>query len=97
MYGIQDTVYKKLINYFRREANIKRVTLFGSRAKNTARINSDIDLCITYSGIAKASVQEDIDELVGIYSCDIVFTDQINRELNKQIERDGIVIYKKES
>lgn len=94
MYGIQDTVYKKLMNYFRKEAGIKQVILFGSRAKNTARINSDIDLCITYSGNAKAKVQEEIDELIGIYSSDIVFTDQVNEELEKQIRRDGIVIYK---
>lgn len=97
MYGIQDRVYQNLIRYFKRNDNIKQVTLFGSRARNTAKINSDIDLCITYCGNEKSSVQEDIDQLVGIYSCDIVFADQVNTELDMQIRRAGIVIYKKDS
>jgi predicted nucleotidyltransferase len=93
MYGIKDSVYKKLINYFNGHAGVERVTLFGSRAKNTATLNSDIDLCITSKGTPKYNIKEDIDELIGIYSCDIVFSDQLNGEITKQIERDGIVIY----
>lgn len=96
MYGIQDTVYKNLIHYFCEHTSIKQVTLFGSRAKDTANLNSDIDFCINYNGNVKASIKEDIDQLVGIYSCDIVFADQLGKEIEKQIERDGIVIYQKE-
>ncbi|MFD1167880.1 nucleotidyltransferase domain-containing protein [Oceanobacillus caeni] len=54
--------------------------MFGSRAKNTASFRSDIDSCITYTGNKKASIKEDINKLVGIYSCDIVFSDQLNNE-----------------
>ncbi|MBP2078312.1 nucleotidyltransferase family protein [Oceanobacillus polygoni] len=93
MYGIEKKVYKGLIDYFSEQPKIAQVTLFGSRAKGTSNYNSDIDLCITYHGNAKASVMEDIEELIGIYSCDIVFGDQLNKELEKQIIRDGVVIY----
>ncbi|WP_373894693.1 nucleotidyltransferase family protein [Virgibacillus natechei] len=96
MFGIQETVYHNLMNYFTAKDTILQVILFGSRAKNTASFRSDIDLCIVYNGNTKASIKEDIDELVGIYSCDIVFTDQLNSEMKKQIERDGIVIYRKD-
>lgn len=33
MYGINEKVYKKLINYFENNSDIKKVILFGSRAK----------------------------------------------------------------
>lgn len=35
-----------------------------------------------------------INDLIGIYSCDIVFLDSLNEEIEKQIKRDGIEIYK---
>jgi len=44
MYGIDKKVYKSLINYFLNNNNIEKVIIFGSRAKGTENINSDIDL-----------------------------------------------------
>ncbi|WP_269409597.1 nucleotidyltransferase domain-containing protein [Lentibacillus daqui] len=93
MYGIEKSVYNHLMNYFKQHDFIVKVTLFGSRAKNMAAYNSDIDLCISAKGNQKAEVKEEIDELVGIYSCDVVFCDELNAELKQQITRDGVVIY----
>jgi uncharacterized protein len=95
MYGISENVYKKLIDYFQSEKDIQKVILFGSRAKNTARYNSDIDLCIDYEGGQKGKLLDDIDRIVGIYSCDVLFADSLNEEIKKQIVRDGVVIYSK--
>lgn len=81
--------------YFRSEEEIQRVVLFGSRAKGTARYNSDIDLCIDYTGKQKWKVIDAIDEMVGIYSFDVLFFDSLNKEIARQIERDGIVIYER--
>lgn len=93
MYGINKKVYKDLINYFQSNNNIEKVILFGSRAKGTENINSDIDLCISYTGKSKGTIVEEIDEVIGIYSCDIVFLDSLNENIKTQIERDGIEIY----
>lgn len=46
MYGINKKVYENLLNYFSESQYIKRVILFGSRAKENACYNSDIDLCV---------------------------------------------------
>lgn len=94
MYGINEKVYEKLNIYFKNNKHIKRVILFGSRAKGNYRLNSDIDLCIDSSGKYKGTITEDIDEIIGIYSCDIVFLDSLNEEIEKQIIRDGIEIYR---
>jgi len=93
MYGIEKEVYKNLINYFQDNISINKVILFGSRAKETENINSDIDLCIGFTGKSKGSIVEEINDVIGIYSCDIVFLDSLNENIEKQINRDGIEIY----
>ncbi len=94
MYGINEKVYKNLIEYFKNNSKIQKVILFGSRAKNTADINSDIDLCIDCLEKGRGTIVEEISDLIGIYSCDIVFLDSLNEEIEKQINRDGIEIYR---
>ncbi|AXM90142.1 nucleotidyltransferase domain-containing protein [Anoxybacillus ayderensis] len=94
-YGISRNVFERLLAYFQSEEEIQRVVLFGSRAKGTARYNSDIDLCIDYTGKQKWKVIDAIDEIVGIYSFDVLFFDSLNKEIARQIERDGIVIYER--
>ncbi len=34
-----------------------------------------------------------INEVIGVYSCDIIFLDALNENIEKQIARDGIEIY----
>ncbi|MBK5240231.1 nucleotidyltransferase family protein [Clostridium sp.] len=93
MYGINEKVYKKLMDYFDHTSNIEKVIIFGSRAKGTENINSDIDLCIWYKGKSKGTIVEEINDIIGVYSCDIVFQDSLNENIKKQIDRDGIEIY----
>lgn len=93
MYGIDKQVYKNLIYYFQNNTTIKKVIIFGSRAKGTENINSDIDLCISFIGKSKGTIVEEINDVIGVYSCDIVFLDSLNENIEKQIARDGIEIY----
>ena len=93
MYGVNEKVYKKLIDYFEYNNTIEKVIIFGSRAKGTENINSDIDLCIGYKGKSKGTIVEEISDIIGVYSCDIVFLDLLNENIKKQIDRDGIEIY----
>lgn len=93
MYGINEKVYNNLIFYFNEDKEIKEVILFGSRAKENYKDNSDIDLCINCSSKVKGTIKERIDEIIGIYSCDVVFFDTLNDEIRKQIERDGIKLF----
>jgi len=97
MYGIDKKVYNSLINYFLNNSNIEKVIIFGSRAKGTENINSDIDLCVGYIGKSKGTIVEEINDVIGIYSCDIVFLNSLNENIEKQIARDGIEIYSKVS
>lgn len=93
MYGIDKHVYTSLIYYFQNNTTIEKVIIFGSRAKGTQNVNSDIDLCIGYIGKSKGTIVEEINDVIGVYSCDIVFLDALNENIEKQIARDGIEIY----
>ena len=50
-----------------------------------------------YIGKSKGTVVEEINDIIGVYSCDIVFLDSLNENIEKQIARDGIEIYCKSS
>lgn len=67
--------------------------MFGSRAKGNYKYNSDIDLGILCDNKYKGTIAEELDELVGIYSIDIVFLDSMNDEIKLQIQKYGIEIY----
>ncbi|MGL5068807.1 MAG: nucleotidyltransferase domain-containing protein [Sarcina sp.] len=95
MYGIEKRVYKSLIAYFEKNEYIKRVVLFGSRAKGNYNYNSDIDIAILCDKKYKGLTANDLDELVGIYSLDIVFLDSMNAEIKLQVEKYGVEIYQK--
>lgn len=41
----------------------------------------------------KGTIAEELDEIVGIYSVDLVFLDSMNDEIKTQIEKYGIEIY----
>ncbi|PEG28827.1 nucleotidyltransferase domain-containing protein [Clostridium neonatale] len=77
----------------KQEKSLKKVVLFGSRAKGNYKYNSDIDLGILCDKKYKGTIAEELDELVGVYSLDIVFLDSINEEIKLQIEKYGIEIY----
>ncbi|CUA79410.1 hypothetical protein GCM10022628_25620 [Anoxybacillus suryakundensis] len=59
------------------------------------RYNSHIDLCIDYTGKQKWKVIDAIDEIIGIYSFDVLFAGSLNKEIAQQIARDGVIIYEK--
>lgn len=93
MFGIEERVYKELIKYFKESEHIKKVIIFGSRAKGNYKYNSDIDLGVLCDRAYRGTIVEDIDEIIGVYSADIVFLDSMKGEIKVQIDRDGIEIY----
>ena len=46
MFGLSDNVVEELREVFRKYGNIRRVLIFGSRAKGTSHAGSDIDLAM---------------------------------------------------
>ena len=90
-------VRKKLENIFKKYKEIKKVILFGSRARKDNKYNSDIDLCLLVEKITHlihAKVTMDIEEINTPLSFDILNFNELTKEkLIENIKNEGIVIY----
>ena len=93
-YNLPDAVLQD-ISRFAEKHGIRRVLLFGSRARGTQTERSDIDLAISGGNAAAftLAVDEETDTLL-MY--DVVNLDgAVQPELLKEIEKDGKVLYEK--
>lgn len=90
-FGLPDKLIlnvKKIFNKY----NIDNIIIFGSRAKGTYNIGSDIDLAILNqtSSIDLKKIYYEIDELNSPYKFDILIFDNItNNDLKEHIKRVG--------
>lgn len=90
---LPQVVIDKIKSSLKNEENIKKIILFGSRAKNSSKKGSDIDLAIVGEGIdfrQLCRVGVKIDELDLPYKVDIVdYYSITNQELRSHIDRVG--------
>ena len=87
----------QLHSVFKRHPEIRRVEIFGSRARGVARDNSDIDLAVygMKDNLAIEALAEELDELPLPYKYDVKPGDAIqNTPLREHIEQVGVTIYK---
>ena len=77
-----------------RQHGVRRVTLFGSRARGTAAPRSDIDIAVEGCD-DMAAFEEDIDErLWSLLSVDVVDLDSgVSQALAHAIQNEGKVLY----
>ena len=89
-----------MVNYLVENLLPKRIILFGSRAKGTARMGSDIDLALEGAAISdfckERKLREALDQLAGIYSVDLVFLEQVDDVFSEMINQTGKVLYEKD-
>ncbi len=93
-YNLPERVERDIIKIAKNNS-VKKVILFGSRARGTNSERSDIDIAV--SGGDFDSFYWDIKEKVhSLLSFDIVDIDSgASEDLKKEIERDGMTIYEK--
>lgn len=83
------------ISAFAKMHNINKVVLFGSRARGSNTERSDIDIAV-YGGDFESFYFDIKEKVHSLLMFDIVEADRkISEELQKEIERDGVVIYEK--
>ncbi|MPN13190.1 hypothetical protein SDC9_160510 [bioreactor metagenome] len=92
----KDTVLQK-IKEIAMKHEIKRVILFGSRARGDNSDVSDYDIAIHASSLTeleKTLFYHDIDEIETLKKIDIVYIDaETDKEFLYNISRDGVIIY----
>ncbi len=92
--GVEETVWKE-IEYFARKYKIKKIILFGSRARGDYHKISDIDLAVSGGDIPSFCMDVD-EETSTLLFYDIVDLDGVvQKSLRESIRKEGILIYEK--
>ncbi|MDR9498542.1 MAG: nucleotidyltransferase domain-containing protein [Hydrogenovibrio sp.] len=97
MFGLPEATKNAMNAVFERHPEIRRVVIYGSRAKGTQRRGSDIDLTLQGKGVddrVLSQVQVGLDDLNTPYLMDVSIFDEITSQaLREHIQRVGRVFY----
>lgn len=92
--GIKEEVIKKICDIAQRH-DVKKVVLFGSRARGDYHRTSDIDLAVTGGEFDRFALDVE-EETSTLLEYDIVSLDRkMQPELKDSIEKEGRVLYEK--
>lgn len=92
--GIKPIVIEEICN-FARKYNVKKVVLFGSRARGDFKEKSDIDLAVQGGDFIRFMLDVN-EETSTLLSFDIINLDEkIQDELRESIEKEGKIVYEK--
>ncbi len=96
-FGLPGATITAINQVFAAYPDIRRVVLYGSRAKGTHRPGSDIDLTLVGPEIAERRLHEietRLDDLLLPWTIDLsLFHTLQNRKLIEHIERVGVTFY----
>lgn len=99
-YGLSEQTLQKIHDVFVQYPQVEKVVLYGSRAKGDYKNGSDIDLTLhgrdslTHTILSK--IANDLDDQLLPYTIDLsIFKNIKNPDMVEQIERIGVIFYKK--
>ena len=93
-YNLPDRVLRELSS-FARKYSINKIILFGSRARGTNTERSDIDIAV-YGGDFDSFYWAVKEKTSSLLMFDIIQADSsVSDDLQKEIQKDGVVIYEK--
>lgn len=96
-YGLNEEVISKINSVFASYPQIKKVILYGSKAKGNYKNGSDIDLALVADEIDFSllhKIESQLDDLFIPYKIDLsIYNDIKSEELIEHIKRMGIVFY----
>ncbi len=100
MFGLDNKSFNDIKATFSKFENIKKVILYGSRAKGNYYEGSDIDITLIGKDLTLNNsiypLMDELEELYLPYMFDIsIFSNIDNKNLIEHIERVGIVFYEK--
>ncbi len=99
-YGLNDTTIEQIRVVLSRYREVERAVLYGSRARGTAKIGSDIDLTLIGGDDLDLSILgkifDDLDDLLLPYTFDLsLFSLISDPDMRAEIQRTGAVFYER--
>ncbi len=99
-YGLKEETIKKINEVFSNYSEIKKVIIYGSRAKGSYKNGSDIDLTLIGENIKLEQlnkIDNELDNLMLPYSFDLsAYKELTNKEFIEHIDRVGLVFFNRE-
>ena len=96
-FGISERSLTEILNLFNELDTLKKVYIFGSRARGDYKIESDIDLAIESETDIKLRLLNKLNDVRCILKFDVVDMNNLkNEKLLSNIRKDGILIYEKD-
>ena len=93
-YGINEDSFKEIISLFESIEDLKKVYIFGSRARGDYVKTSDIDLAIESDKDVKLRLLSKLEDIRCILKFDVVDLKNIgNEKLLDNIKKEGILIF----
>jgi predicted nucleotidyltransferase len=93
-FGLHHETLKKIREVFLNSKEIKKVVIFGSRARGDYNETSDIDIGLYLDGKLESGIIDNINIAAGIYKTNVLIVEEVvNKKLKENIEREGIIIY----
>ena len=94
------SVIRDIANRLSQMPVVESVILYGSRARGTHRERSDIDLAVVCPAASSRDwldMTNIIDEAPTLLKIDLVLYGEMQNEFRNEIDREGIVLYERES
>lgn len=96
-YGLPANAIDSIVSAIHSNKNIKKLVLFGSRAKGNFKKGSDIDLALFSTNLSHdelMKIKTNVNELLLPYTIDILDFNKIkNLELKEHIIRVGVTLF----
>ncbi len=100
-HGLTETTEKAICGILAQHPEVEKAVLYGSRAKGTHRLGSDIDLTLCASGLGPsllARIESALDDLLLPYQIDLsLFANLTHPALLDHIRRVGLLFYERVS
>lgn len=95
---LSDKLVEQIRDVATETPGLRRVWLFGSRARNEAAPRADIDLAVEYPDAAPADfarVSSLLSELDTLLPVDVVRVEEAGEEMRHRVLRDGVLLYER--
>ncbi|MCK9373981.1 MAG: nucleotidyltransferase domain-containing protein [Sulfuricurvum sp.] len=96
LYGLRADIIEKIVDTIKKNLKIQKIILFGSRAKETYKKGSDIDISIVSEGLSLKELNQlkvMLDDLMLPYKIDLLDYGRIsNNDLKEHINRVGKIL-----
>ncbi|MDQ1297766.1 MAG: uncharacterized protein QG558_304 [Campylobacterota bacterium] len=96
LYGLRADIIEKIVDTIKKNLKIQKIILFGSRAKETYKKGSDIDISIVSEDLSLKELNQlkvMLDDLMLPYKIDLLDYGRIsNNDLKEHINRVGKIL-----